>query len=138
MGDSNPCQNGGECTDGDRTYSCKCADGFTGGDCSEAVEVNECDSNPCQNGGECTDGDGTYTCDCADGFTGGDCSEEVPEPKEECEDRPADAKWKPIGCFQDGTEKGPSFDIKVTVPGGAGKMSLQKCKAKCMQNKKHY
>ena len=29
----NPCDNGGNCTDGDNTYSCDCASGYTGTDC---------------------------------------------------------------------------------------------------------
>ena len=29
----NPCDNGGNCTDGDNSYSCECASGYTGTDC---------------------------------------------------------------------------------------------------------
>ena len=29
----NPCDNGGNCTDGDNSYSCECADGYKGTDC---------------------------------------------------------------------------------------------------------
>ena len=31
-----PCKNGGICTDGIAKYSCKCAEGFSGTDCSKS------------------------------------------------------------------------------------------------------
>ena len=34
VGGINPCKNGGTCTDGIATYTCTCAAGFEGPDCS--------------------------------------------------------------------------------------------------------
>ena len=34
---SNPCQNGGFCEDGDRGYTCSCADGFLGANCQAGM-----------------------------------------------------------------------------------------------------
>merc|ERR1712179_270513 len=70
--DSNPCQNGATCNDGVNSYTCECADGYSGDNCE--TDVNECDANPCQNGATCVDGVNTYTCDCVLGFNGADCS----------------------------------------------------------------
>ena len=38
---SNPCQNGGACTDGVASYSCSCADGYGGADCETGATSNE-------------------------------------------------------------------------------------------------
>ena len=35
--DSNPCQNGGTCTDGVNGYTCGCADGYTGTHCETGI-----------------------------------------------------------------------------------------------------
>lgn len=42
----NPCENGGSCTDGVNDYSCKCADGFEGKNCSTSKEQNSTGSLP--------------------------------------------------------------------------------------------
>ena len=33
----NPCNNGGNCTDGIATYTCSCPDGFRGSDCETST-----------------------------------------------------------------------------------------------------
>ena len=34
---SNPCENGGTCTDGVNSYSCRCPVGYTGSNCQTGV-----------------------------------------------------------------------------------------------------
>ncbi len=72
--DSNPCENGGTCTDMINNYSCACIPGYTGETCS--TNVDECDANPCENGGTCTDLVDDFSCGCSPGFGGGTCGEE--------------------------------------------------------------
>jgi len=69
--DPNPCDNGGNCTDGINSFICHCVDGFTGENCETDIDV--CDPNPCDNGGNCTDGINSFMCHCVDGFTGENC-----------------------------------------------------------------
>jgi len=35
--ESNPCQNGGSCTDNVNSYSCACVDGYTGTNCETGI-----------------------------------------------------------------------------------------------------
>ena len=35
----NPCENGGTCTDGINSYTCKCVDGYTGVDCATGMTI---------------------------------------------------------------------------------------------------
>lgn len=74
---SDPCLNGGSCTDGVNSFRCSCLPGFTGARC--ATEVNECQSGPCKNGGTCTDYVNSYTCTCKLGFTGLFCETNIPD-----------------------------------------------------------
>ena len=37
-----PCKNGGTCTDGIAKYTCKCADGFTGLNCTKSKPLSWC------------------------------------------------------------------------------------------------
>ncbi|XP_038056560.1 delta-like protein 1 isoform X1 [Patiria miniata] len=64
-----PCKNGGTCENGGQPegFTCYCAPGFTGIDCSVAVEC------PCQNGGTCQSTENGYACACPSGFTGMYC-----------------------------------------------------------------
>uniref|UniRef100_A0A8C1L6C0 Notch receptor 3 n=1 Tax=Cyprinus carpio TaxID=7962 RepID=A0A8C1L6C0_CYPCA len=74
---SDPCLNGGSCTDGVNSFRCSCLPGFTGSHC--ATEVNECQSAPCKNRGTCTDYVNSYTCTCKPGFTGLLCETNIPD-----------------------------------------------------------
>ena len=91
---SNPCKNGGTCTNTVDAYSCTCKAGFTGIFCdtgrwfyvrcylylpitvySNITEIDECGSEPCKNGGRCSDGLNEYFCDCSGtGFEGPICN----------------------------------------------------------------
>ncbi|KFE60923.1 FG-GAP-like repeat-containing protein [Hyalangium minutum] len=75
--ESNPCLNGGTCTDGVNGYTCACTPGYSGATC--ATDVNECQPNPCLNGGTCTDGVNSYTCQCAPGYSGPGCATNINE-----------------------------------------------------------
>ena len=35
----NPCQNGGRCTNGQDSFTCRCLDGFTGITCDQGIQV---------------------------------------------------------------------------------------------------
>jgi hypothetical protein len=72
---SNPCVNGGSCTNGvGASYSCSCVAGWTGATC--ATEINECSSNPCvaANTANCTDILDGFICNCKFGYTGSLCN----------------------------------------------------------------
>ncbi|XP_070205243.1 fibropellin-1-like isoform X2 [Littorina saxatilis] len=68
---SNPCQNGGSCSDGLGFFTCACLSGFLGDRCER--NNNDCDPNPCLNGGTCTDNVNGFTCLCPPGFSGQRC-----------------------------------------------------------------
>ena len=60
---SNPCQNGGTCTDTYRGFICQCPDNWEGETCQD--DVNECEHFAhtdlgCQNGAVCQNLPGTY------------------------------------------------------------------------------
>ena len=67
---SEPCQNGGFCTPGTRSYSCQCMPGWSGENCD--VDVNECeiDNGGCSPERECLNTDGGSTCaeTCSPGY----------------------------------------------------------------------
>ncbi|XP_078419050.1 delta-like protein 4 [Cetorhinus maximus] len=75
--DSNPCSNGGTCTELDDGYSCSCLPGFIGQHCEDSTLT--CTDSPCFNGGSCSErSEGThYTCTCPLGFTGLNCEQKV-------------------------------------------------------------
>ena len=71
----NPCQNGGNCTDGINSYTCTCVPGYNGTDCE--TNIDECSPNPYQNGGNCTDLINDYNCTCNPVYSGRDCSGKI-------------------------------------------------------------
>ncbi|XP_071853924.1 uncharacterized protein [Apostichopus japonicus] len=125
---SNPCQNGGQCTElQGNNYLCSCPDTHTGRNCSVPVLTRPCDASPClndgfclnmpgtplgylcfcrsdyigarceipndgcaqspcENGGTCSpEAEGAYSCDCAPGYGGVDCSEPLACFQEPCQ-----------------------------------------------------
>lgn len=69
---SQPCKNGGTCTNIIGGYYCRCITGWDGSDCT--INIDECktdDGYPvCQHGGTCVDRVGSYKCVCPPGKTG--------------------------------------------------------------------
>ena len=89
---SNPCMNGGECTDSSTNpdlvaidmFLCECSRGFENGDAGRCeLEQNECESFPCANGAVCDDvssadlAPGTYQCTCVVGYLNGMCDLDI-------------------------------------------------------------
>lgn len=93
---SDPCHNGGSCTDGINTAFCDCLPGFQGAFCEE--DINECASNPCRNGANCTDCVDSYTCTCPAGFNGIHCENNTPD----CTERWVPPAWAEAGRGMDG------------------------------------
>ncbi|XP_078515898.1 delta-like protein 4 [Lissotriton helveticus] len=75
--DSNPCRNGGSCTDMENGYVCECPVGYFGSHCENSA-LN-CADSPCFNGGSCQEREpgASYTCFCPLGFTGSNCEKKV-------------------------------------------------------------
>ncbi|XP_039362428.1 protein crumbs homolog 2 isoform X5 [Mauremys reevesii] len=78
--ESQPCQNGGCCTDLVNGFLCHCLPGYSGVEC--AVNIDECKDDPCENGATCKDAIADYFCYCApsqDGIIWGgkNCSVEL-------------------------------------------------------------
>jgi hypothetical protein len=71
--DSNPCQNGASCFNGnyENGYTCICTPGWGDDNC----DTNDCDSGPCLNGAACDNDLGpNYECSCAPGYSGHHCN----------------------------------------------------------------
>ncbi|XP_038597013.1 delta-like protein 4 [Tachyglossus aculeatus] len=75
--DSNPCRNGGSCTDLDHGFHCLCPPGYYGPHCE--LSSLSCADFPCFNGGSCRERaqGASYACDCPPGFTGSNCEKKV-------------------------------------------------------------
>ncbi|XP_063431364.1 transmembrane cell adhesion receptor mua-3-like [Mytilus trossulus] len=78
---SNPCANGGSCTDHVNRYTCSCVPGYIGSNCQ--TDFDECHSNPCMNTGSCNNLINSYRCDCTDRYEGDIC-------QTDCRPGPAD------------------------------------------------
>ncbi|PIK54317.1 putative MAM and LDL-receptor class A domain-containing protein 1 [Apostichopus japonicus] len=68
---SNPCWNGGSCTQTASMFVCECVPGYTGLNCQ--FDVDECESSPCEEPRVCVDRLNRYECICEGGFTGENC-----------------------------------------------------------------
>uniref|UniRef100_A0A669ER87 Delta-like protein n=1 Tax=Oreochromis niloticus TaxID=8128 RepID=A0A669ER87_ORENI len=68
---SNPCSNGGSCSETSQGYECQCAPGWTGPSCT--INVDDCLPNPCNHGGTCQDLVNGYKCHCPSQWTGKTC-----------------------------------------------------------------
>ena len=76
---SNPCINGGFCSDDINQYKCLCPPDIEGVNC-EVVIKDLCADNPCANGGTCLrsgDKRRNYTCTCPPNFTGRNCTVKI-------------------------------------------------------------
>lgn len=68
----NPCKNNAACLSEDgKSYVCNCAQGWTGGTCSDSID--DCQNSVCFAGGQCVDKHRTYICNCAQDRTGPRC-----------------------------------------------------------------
>jgi len=76
---SNPCENGGVCTDLGDSFSCKCEG--TGFECTECEnDIDECSGvNNCDTNAVCINTIGSFTCRCNPGFSGDgeECEPEI-------------------------------------------------------------
>ncbi len=85
---ANPCLNGGTCTDSAtstdptgpiNSYSCSCASGYSGTDCT--LTSTNCDGatgSVCLNGGVCVASTAGGACQCPSCYTGNDCGVPIP------------------------------------------------------------
>uniref|UniRef100_A0A3B3UJ78 Delta-like protein n=1 Tax=Poecilia latipinna TaxID=48699 RepID=A0A3B3UJ78_9TELE len=75
--DSNPCRNGGICTNLETGYRCTCLQGFEGSHCEHNLLT--CADSPCFHGGKCWEKDNgrSYMCECPPGYTGLNCEKRV-------------------------------------------------------------
>ncbi|KAA8583203.1 hypothetical protein FQN60_015749, partial [Etheostoma spectabile] len=75
--DSNPCRNGGICTNLDSGYMCTCPQGFEGSHCEHSLLT--CADSPCFHSGKCWEKDNgrSYMCECPRGYTGLNCEKRV-------------------------------------------------------------
>uniref|UniRef100_A0AAX7UHG0 Delta-like protein n=1 Tax=Astatotilapia calliptera TaxID=8154 RepID=A0AAX7UHG0_ASTCA len=79
---SNPCSNGGSCSETSQGYECQCAPGWTGPSCT--INVDDCLPNPCNHGGTCQDLVNSYKCHCPSQWTGKTCLIDA----NECDSKP--------------------------------------------------
>uniref|UniRef100_A0A7N6AB15 Delta-like protein n=1 Tax=Anabas testudineus TaxID=64144 RepID=A0A7N6AB15_ANATE len=79
---SNPCSNGGSCSETSQGYECQCAPGWSGPSCT--INVDDCSPNPCSHGGTCQDLVNGYKCHCPSQWTGKTCLIDA----NECDSKP--------------------------------------------------
>uniref|UniRef100_A0A8C9YE75 Delta-like protein n=1 Tax=Sander lucioperca TaxID=283035 RepID=A0A8C9YE75_SANLU len=78
---SNPCSNGGSCSENSQGYECQCAPGWSEFFC---LDVDDCAPNPCNHGGTCQDMVNGFKCHCPSQWTGKTCLIDA----NECESKP--------------------------------------------------
>uniref|UniRef100_A0A8C4NJP3 Delta-like protein n=1 Tax=Eptatretus burgeri TaxID=7764 RepID=A0A8C4NJP3_EPTBU len=76
---SNPCANGGSCTDTPQGFECSCPSSWTGPACTQ--DVDDCVSAPCAHGGTCQDTPDGFHCFCPSQWSGLTCQVDVDECK---------------------------------------------------------
>lgn len=69
---SDPCLNGGTCTEIINNFTCTCANPLTGRLC-EIDLIDDCDPDPCMNNGTCIDDINGFTCNCTSPWIGDIC-----------------------------------------------------------------
>ncbi|XP_049927339.1 protein jagged-1b [Epinephelus moara] len=79
---SNPCSNGGSCSETSQGYECQCAPGWSGPSCT--INVDDCSPNPCNHGGTCQDLVNGFKCHCPSQWTGKTCLIDA----NECDSKP--------------------------------------------------
>merc|ERR1712142_350984 len=123
------CEGVGEKSAACNKGACAAWGDWVDGDCSATCGAGTVKSTrECSGLGDC-EGVGEKSAACNEG----DCPA-APAPAATCEERPADAKWESMGCFQDGTaNQAPSFTMKVAV---RGPMNIQKCRNSCSSKRK--
>uniref|UniRef100_A0A7N8XL17 Delta-like protein n=1 Tax=Mastacembelus armatus TaxID=205130 RepID=A0A7N8XL17_9TELE len=117
---SNPCSNGGSCSETSQGYECQCALGWSGPSCT--INIDDCSPNPCNHGGTCQDLVNGYKCHCPSQWTGKTCLIDA----NECESKPcvnANSCRNLIGGY-----------FCECVPGWAGQncdININDCKDQC-------
>ncbi|XP_030748498.1 neurogenic locus protein delta [Sitophilus oryzae] len=121
--DSNPCENGGVCSEAagaPRGFRCACPAGFTGDRCQ--VDIDDCaGGNPCQNGGTCIDKVNEFRCQCVPGFAERLCQKRV----DYCVAKP---------CANGGTCQQLVNDYKCQCPPGFGGKDCSEEVNECLSN----
>ncbi|KAJ8248056.1 hypothetical protein GJAV_G00237740 [Gymnothorax javanicus] len=79
---SNPCANGGSCSETRDGFECQCTAGWSGPSC--VTNVDDCTPNPCGHGGTCQDLVNGFKCSCPSQWTGKTCLIDA----NECESKP--------------------------------------------------
>ena len=81
----NACLNTSICINTPGSFSCHCAEGWSGDHCD--IDVDECENDvggttepACQNRGKCSNSVGSFTCQCEEPWTGKRCN----DPREVC------------------------------------------------------
>ncbi|KAM8860063.1 protein jagged-1b [Spinachia spinachia] len=79
---SNPCSNGGSCSETSQGYECQCAAGWSGPSCT--INVDDCSPTPCNHGGTCQDLVNGFKCHCPSQWSGKTCLIDA----NECDSKP--------------------------------------------------
>ena len=72
---SDPCENGGFCTNVDNHFDCQCQPGWYGETCEK--EIIKCSLDTCSSNGQCEDKENGFFCKCDPGWIGNVKSREI-------------------------------------------------------------